>query len=221
MKKLFFFFSIALFFSCNKEEKKEAVFKQKKSELSISKQYKPIEEIRPIFKKETENWGELNTLHVFLERFKKTSPNEVLSNALELKSLVNNLKDSIKPKIFDTPSFNARINILSNEVLRLADMTFIPAIKAEEVTIQTEKILNASSAVNAKINAIISKKKFEDAINIDVSYIGLDSTKIDSVSKKTIDIKLEEKLRSKQLKNKQGKPKKLKEIPTFKKRKNG
>ena len=65
-------------------------------------------------------------------------------------------------------------------------MTTIPAIQASEVNLQTEKILESFSAVNAKINTILSKKRFEDEIDVDVKFIGLDSTKMDSVSRKSI-----------------------------------
>ena len=203
-------------FSCNKKQENVNDFVEKKSELSLAKEYKLGENIKPIFLKDVESWNQLNALNRFLERFKKTSPNETLSNALELKELVKNLKDSLKTTTFNTPPLQTRVHILENEVLRLADMTFIPAIKAEEVSEQTQRILNAYSAINAKINAILVKKQFEDAIDIDVDFIGLDSTKIDSVSKKTIDTKIEEKLKSKKLKTQ-----KLKEVPIFKNRKNG
>ncbi len=46
--------------------------------------------------------------------------------------------------------------------------------------------MEAFSAVNSKVNTLFTKKRFEDAIEIDVKYIGLDSTKIDSVSKKSV-----------------------------------
>ena len=131
-------------------------------------------------------WEELNAVNDFLARFKKASSKEVLSNALELKGLVQSLKDSIKPTLFNVASLDTRINIFNNETLRLADMTTIPAIKASEVTMQTEKILDAFSAINAKINTLLSKKRFEDEIDIDVKFIGLDSTKMDSVSRKSI-----------------------------------
>ena len=71
-------------------------------------------------------------------------------------------------------------------------MTFIPAIKPEEVTMQTDKIMNAFSAVNSKVNSILLKKGFEDDIDLDIDYIGLDSTKIDSVSRKSINTKFED-----------------------------
>ena len=65
-------------------------------------------------------------------------------------------------------------------------MTTMPSINAEEVNYQTEKIIGAFSAVNSKVNSILSKKRFEDAIEVDVKFIGLDSTKLDSVSKKSV-----------------------------------
>ncbi|MCI2229266.1 hypothetical protein MC378_08830 [Polaribacter sp. MSW13] len=194
MKKLLFLLSVLLIFSCVKEQEKEVNGVEKKSELSIIRNYKPIEEVLPAFKKETESWEEYTTLYRFFDRFKKTSDNEALSNALELRDLVMNLKENPKPEIFDTPSFNTRIDILNNEALRLADMTFIPAIKAEEITKQTDKVLSAFSAVNSKINAVFSKKRFEDEIDININYIGLDTTKIDSISRITIDKKREEKI---------------------------
>ena len=125
-------------------------------------------------------------LEEFSVKFHQTSPNEALSNALELKSLVTNLKDGIKPTIFNSPSFNARINVLFSEAERLADITFIPAIRTTEINEQVEKTLAAFSALNAKINTVLSQKKFEDAIEISPKFIGLDTTKMDRVSRKTV-----------------------------------
>ena len=65
-------------------------------------------------------------------------------------------------------------------------MNSIPAITAKEVNTQVDKIINAFSAVNAKINTTLSKKKFEDEITIDPKWIGLDSTKIDTISRNSI-----------------------------------
>ena len=147
----------------------------------------------PSFKKEVEDWTTLQNTEYFLERFKKGSANEILSNALEFKTITKALKDSIKPTLFSLPSVEARINILYNESLRLADMTYIPAITADEVHEQTNKIMDAFSSINLKINTVLRKKQFEDAIDIDVSFIGLDTTKIDSVSKNAILEKQKEK----------------------------
>ena len=53
--------------------------------------------------------------------------------------------------------------------------------------------MDAFSSINLKINTVLRKKQFEDAIDIDVSFIGLDTTKIDSVSKNAILEKQKEK----------------------------
>jgi hypothetical protein len=191
----------AFLFSCDKKPEDKSEKQPQKPLLSIVKEHVRIKSVTPSFTKDIEKWEELKAVDNFISRFIKVSPNEVLSNALELKILVKSLRDSIKPTLFEIPSFNTRINILYNETLRLADMTFIPAIKAEEVNNQTDKILEAFSAVNSKVNTILSKKRFEDAIEIDVRFIGLDSTKIDSVSKKAI----KNNFLKKSLKNKQPK----------------
>ena len=187
MKYLLTFLTIVLLFSC---DKKQANSKQEqdavKPLLSVINEYSSIIKIDTAFSKNIEEWEELKTVGEFLSRFKKVSPNEILSNALELKELVKSLTDSIHPQLFNTGSFNARVNILYNESLRLADMTTIPSINAEEVNYQAEKIIGAFSAVNSKVNSILSKKRFEDAIEVDVKFIGLDSTKLDSVSKKSV-----------------------------------
>lgn len=194
MKNSLVFLIFVIFFSCNK--KKEAIVEvsETKSLLSVVKNYRVAEKVDTVFLKEIEDWKELKAVDKFLSRFKKASPNEILSNALELKELIQSLKDSIKPTLFENASFNTRINILDNEILRLADMTFIPAIKADEVTKQTEKIINAFSAVNSKVNSILLKERFEDEIELDIDFIGLDSTKMDSVSKKAINTKLKDKM---------------------------
>ena len=181
-----------IFFSCDKKKVGVVQKQEIKSLLSVVKNYNFAEKVNPLFIKDIEDWEELKAVDNFLSRFKKASPNEILSNALELKELVQSLKNGIKPPLFENASFNTRVNILQNETLRLSDMTFIPAIKPEEVTMQTDKIMNAFSAVNSKVNSILLKKGFEDDIDLDIDYIGLDSTKIDSVSRKSINTKLED-----------------------------
>ena len=181
-----------IFFSCDKKKVGVVQKQEIKSLLSVVKNYNFAEKVNPLFIKDIEDWEELKAVDNFLSRFKKASPNEILSNALELKELVQSLKNGIKPPLFENASFNTRVNILQNETLRLSDMTFIPAIKPEEVTMQTDKIMNAFSAVNSKVNSILLKKGFEDDIDLDIDYIGLDSTKIDSVSRKSINTKFED-----------------------------
>lgn len=183
---------LLIFISCKKTNQEIDENKQDQSLRSIAKVHHTAKAVMPKFKKEIDDWEELNSVSLFLDRFKKASANEILSNALELKSLTASLRDSIKPVIFTQPSLNARINILHNESLRLADMAKIPAISSDEIHLQTDKIITAFSSINTKINTVLLKKQFEEAIDIDVSYIGLDTTKIDSISRNIINLKKKE-----------------------------
>lgn len=183
-----------IFISCTKQEVKVVVNKQENSMLSIVKVHAEPQGVLPDYQTEIAEWNEMTVLKNFLVRFKKASPKEILSNSIELKGLIKSLIESPKPEILNNPSFETRVNILYNESLRLADMNTIPAITATEVNTQADKIINAFSAVNAKINTTFSKKKFEDEITIDVKWIGLDSTKIDTISKNSILKKMDEKL---------------------------
>ena len=152
-----------------------------------------LKNVSPEFKKKIENWQDLQTVTLFIKKFENVSPNEALINALELRDLVAGLKDNAIPEFCDIPSFHARINVLHNETLRLADLTLIPAITSQEVNLQVNKTIAAFSSVNSKINTIYSKKRFEDAIDIKIDYVGIDSTMMDSVSKKSINLKKREK----------------------------
>lgn len=218
MKNAIYLFLFVLFVSCADKEQKTVNNNQPKALLSVSKTHASIEQIKPEFKKEVEGWKELNSINTFISRFEKTSPNAALSNALELRDLVKNLNDSIVPSLYDIPSFKARVNILNNEVLRLADLTSIPAVTADEVNVEVDKIIAAVSSLNSKINTIHSQKRFEDSIDVDFEFIGIDSTKIDSISKNSIDKKLKEELLEEEDKMKNKKRADLKPFKPLKKK---
>jgi hypothetical protein len=190
VKQIIYLFLSVILFSCSNNKKVTLKVSQERPKLSMAKQHISIESVKPIYEKEVENWQELKNVNLFINKFEKVSPNEALSNALELRDLVQSLKDSIKPEIFNNPPFETRVDVLHNEVLRLADLTFIPAITSEEVNLQIDKTIAAFSSVNSKINSTLAKKRFEDAIDIDVKldFLGIDSTKMDSVSKKSIKV---------------------------------
>ncbi|APG66137.1 hypothetical protein LPB136_12485 [Tenacibaculum todarodis] len=154
------------FLGCKKniQEQKENI---KKPELSIAVDFPKPDNLDQFSKKNITNWKEYEIFNSFLERFDKISPNEALNYAIELKDLIVNLKDSLKPKILKNNAFNTRLNVLENEALRLVDMTYISAIKAEEVNTQILKIIEVFGSVNQKINTLYSQKRFEDAILID------------------------------------------------------
>ena len=194
MKQIIYLSLSIILFSCGNNKKDTLTTVQEKPQRSIAKQHTRVKSVKVDFEKEIADWEELKTVNSFLKKFNKVSPNEALSNALELRDLVKSLKDSVKPVIFDIPSFKARVNVLHNETLRLADLTLIPAITSEEVNLQVDKTIAAFSSVNSKINTILTKKRFEDEIDIEIDFIGIDSTKMDSVSKKSINLKKEDKL---------------------------
>jgi len=186
VKKIYALLVLLVAYSCQsktQEDSKKPVKKEKSSEVE---QHPLKTKIHSEFVKEVEEWKEYKVLEEFMVKFYKTSPNEALSNALELKNVVTSLKDSIKPAVFQSPSFDARVNVLYNEAERLADITFIPVIKKEEINAQVEKIVQAFAAFNSKINAVLSQKKFEDEITVSSDNIGLDRSKMDSISQKTL-----------------------------------
>ena len=154
--------------------------------MSIAEMHTATENVLSTYLKEVKDWNELQDIDSFFVKYRKITPNEALSNAIELKDLIKRLKDSVKPEKFKIPSLTARINILYNEALRLADLTRIGAIKAQEVNTQVDKTMAAFSNINTKINSILAKIRFENEIDIDVTFIGLDTTKMDTFFNKPI-----------------------------------
>ncbi len=148
--------------------------------MSIAEMHTATENVLSTHLKEVKDWNELQDIDSFFVKFRKITPNEALSNAIELKDLIKRLNDSVKPEKFKIPSLTARINILYNEALRLSDLTRIGAIKAQEVNTQVDKTMAAFSNINTKINTILAKIRFENEIDINVTLIGLDTTKMDT-----------------------------------------
>ncbi|MCL7754564.1 hypothetical protein [Polaribacter sp. Z022] len=202
MKQLVYLFLVTVLFSCGNKNNDTQNKNQVIPKLSNAVEHTRLENVNHKFEKEIENWQDLKTATSFIKKFEKVSPNEAMSNALELRDLVASLKDNEIPNTFNIPSLHARINVLHNETLRLADLTLIPAITSEEVNAQINKTIAAFSSLNSKINTILSKKNFEDAIDVDINFVGIDSTKMDSVSIKTINSRKREELLNKNKKNK-------------------
>lgn len=189
MKHILYLFLSLFLFSCGNNKKETIKDRQEKPKRSVATKHTGLKNVKPEFKNKIENWQDLQTVTLFIKKFENISPNEALINALELRDLVVTLKDSEIPEFCDIPSFHARVNVLHNETLRLADLTLIPAITSQEVNLQINKTIAAFSSVNSKINTIYSKKRFEDAVDVKVDYIGIDSSMIDTVSKKSIKFK--------------------------------
>lgn len=174
LKYISILFLFLLFLSCS-QKTKETEKNEEKSEMSIVKKHSTPSKLNSISSSKVKDWEEYNQLSSFLDRFANTSPNEALGNALELKKLSKMMKDSIRIEDFKTSAFKARLNVFENETLRLADMTYIPAITAKEVNDQIDKIFLIFSSLNAKINTTYNQKRFDEDINLE-SFFKLDST---------------------------------------------
>ena len=183
-----------LFFGCNKSvQKNNTTTPRKTTKLNLAARHDSYIHTDVYASKKIEDWKEYATLKDFINRFEHISPNEALNNAIELKGLIKNVKDSIRSKNLKTPAFKTRVNVLENEGLRLADMTYITAITPDEVNAQVAKILTIYGGMNEKINTIFSQKQFEDAIKVDGEFFGIDTLKADdskelfekSISKKS------------------------------------
>ncbi|CAL2102758.1 conserved protein of unknown function [Tenacibaculum sp. 190130A14a] len=158
-------FVIGISCTAKKQEDKSKVVN--KTNMTSVKTYADYTDLDDRATKKLKDWNEYHELKEFLGEFKSVSATEALNNALELKRLTKQLKDSSDIDIMKIPAFRARINVFENEVLRLADMTYISAIKANEVSAQIEKTLTLFGSVNAKLNNIYLKKQFDAEINLD------------------------------------------------------
>lgn len=119
------------------------------------------ETLLPASKKTVENWNEYQQLDLLLTNFYSISPNEALNLSKELSTITQQLKDSVIIERFTQPDISIRINVLHNNALRLTDMASITSIKPEEVKNEIQSILDAFSALNAKINNITNQEKLE------------------------------------------------------------
>jgi len=121
-----------------------------------------------------EPWKEYRNFIELFNRYKSTTPSIALSNAKELNTLAVQLKDSIKISTLKIPAFQARLNVLQNETMRLLDMASISNLKNDDIKNQIIKILDAFNATNAKLNNLVSLQ----ALETDLIYENIDSINI-------------------------------------------
>jgi hypothetical protein len=152
-----------VFLSCNSNNANQKT-KVQKSDMNIVQKHDVSLNLEKQSINKIENWNEYQSVTENLELFSSISPSEALNNAIKLSEVVKFLKNSIRPKELINLSFRTRVNVLENETLRLKDMTFIPAITANEVNTQVDKILAAFSATNSKINTVYSQLEVEQDI---------------------------------------------------------
>ncbi len=152
--------------SCKKETTQKDVAVQKTGMDALVKHSKRTQ-LDEASTKEIKKWKEYFITNDFIQQLENITPTEALNNALELKTLTKQLKDSLNIKTLQTPAFRARVNVFENEVLRLADMTYIPSITSKEVSTQVAKVLALFGSMNNKINTVYTKKRFDKAIKLD------------------------------------------------------
>ncbi|CAM1334633.1 hypothetical protein [Tenacibaculum aestuariivivum] len=157
---------LLLISSCKKEDKKNNTPIQKTG-MDIPVTYAKPAQLDNTSSKEIKKWKEYFIVADFITQLENTTPTEALNNALELKTLTKQLKDSLNIKTLQTPAFKARINVFENEVLRLADITYISSITSKEVNNHIKKIHLLFGGINTKINTVYAKKRFDKAIKLD------------------------------------------------------
>ena len=94
----------------------------------------------------------------FIPKYYKTTTKEALFNSQRLAELAQQLKDTIRVRKFDQPSFRIRLNVLHNEAMRLADMDSINNITTQEIIIENKNIVNAFEAIKLKINSLVNEE---------------------------------------------------------------
>ena len=168
LKKICFLIFIVLLVSCKKNKNNVVDVNTVQTDSIIDTNKKTIraigETLTPDAKKKVEDWNEYQQLDDFLDNFYSSSPNEVLNLSKELSVTTKQLKDSLKIERFKQPDVSIRINVIHNYALRLADMSTIPSIKPEEVQEETQNVLDAFSALNAKINNLTKQEQLEQEL---------------------------------------------------------
>lgn len=166
IKYVFYIFLLISISSCNKTTSKkelEAVVKDTIKTNKIKIIHNEIK-LNSKAKKAVENWTEYQKIDEFIKQFSNISMTDALFNANELSELAQQLKDTIRVEKFKISSVKIRLNVLHNETLRLADMATINNISEKEVQKENENILNAFSALNLKINNIISQENLNSKV---------------------------------------------------------
>jgi len=162
----------------NKEEKEM-------SKLSDKKYYNAKDEVlifdnatmqTPFYNDSLAAWEGYIKVKESLEKFKKTTPNDILGDAEAFTKDVKFMRESIAISILNERSLKARINALYNQSLRLQEMKEIPSITVEEIEKQVKGMFSIFRMINHKINAIYEQEDFEkDLLESNFFFSKLDS----------------------------------------------
>ena len=121
-------------------------------------------------KQKLNSWNEYQEVDVLISKYQRISIIDALTTSVELANSVKMLNDSIRIEELKIDEIKTRLAVLYNESLRLKDMSNITSIKQEEVTLEIQNVLEAFSAINAKINNVYLKKTLEEEeINLKIT----------------------------------------------------
>lgn len=165
----FLLFILLLSFSCNRN-KETAQVSEKADSLKLDAnriENRIGETLIPEAKAEMDNWKEYQNVDELMLKYYSITTLEALTNAEELSRLVKSMKDSLRIEKLQKPNIIARINVLHNETLRLADMANIPSISKEEVKEEVSNIVAIYSAMNSKINTIYQAETIQNTLEFD------------------------------------------------------
>jgi len=166
LKNILFLVIIISLLSCNKSiSKKNREIVRDSLISNTSKLNHPIVKLSNKAKILVTTWDEYQNMDELIKQYQNISASLALLNAKELSVLARQLKDSIHIEKLNIPSVKIRLHVLHNETLRLADMETIPSITESEVSEENENILNAYSALNLKINNIVSQENLNEQVS--------------------------------------------------------
>lgn len=198
MRFFFVFFFIVFLLSCKNDsliDSKETVLVddifinniEDKKHLISTNRVKLHSEARKVI----ENWQEYHSVSEFMPKFHNTSVKGALINSMQFYELSAHLKDSIRVKHFDNPSFKIRLNVLNNQALRLFDMDSIPNITNKEVIKEVNNIINAYNSINIKINNMVKRNILtKDLSGFDHVFNHLDSLQIKPIENSVEDLSI-------------------------------
>jgi len=172
--------------ACKKKEEnseKVSTFSREQSEMIKSDQ--PIAKLNTKAKELVRVWPEYQKFEEQIIQYQNISMSDALLNSVELSVLAQQLKDSIRVEDLNIPEVKIRLNVLHSETLRLADMSIISTITAQEVAQENNNIINAFSALNLKINNMNLQDEINDEISQFIDEV-LELPEKDSIEKEKL-----------------------------------
>ncbi len=171
-----------LFTACkNKEKKAEEEKAPVLIESSVIKSEKPITRLNSQSEELIGTWPEYQKFDELVSQYNEISMSDALLNSQELSELAKQLRDSIRVEKLNIPEVKIRLNVLYSETLRLADMSTIPTITEDLVTVENNNVINAYSALNLKINNMNTQDQLNEEISKFVDEL-VEESKSDSVN---------------------------------------